>query len=58
MNDSVTKITKEQFTKNYARRCKMTLEELKKIRIAVPCNCDYEECRGWQMINPKDIDCQ
>ena len=53
-DEHVPEITKEQFVKEYARGSNMTLEQLKKIRIPIPCDCDYEECKGWQMVNPKD----
>lgn len=49
------KISKEQFVKEYAGRSGLTEEEFfaEYNEIAMPCDCDYEECQGWRMV-PND----
>jgi len=52
------KITKEEFEQTYANNMGITIEELKdKYGFeAVPCDCDYKGCKGWQAIfNLKSI---
>lgn len=50
-------MTKEEFVKGYAKRSRVTVKWLaEKGLIAIPCNCEYEECKGWRMINKKDFD--
>ena len=45
-------MTKEEFEKGYAERSGVTVEWLhSKGQGAVPCNCDYELCDGWQMVD-------
>lgn len=42
--------TPEAFAKRYAERSKVSLSTLADHKFVVlPCTCDYEECRGWQM---------
>lgn len=49
----IEKISKEQFEQEYARNSLMTVDELHARGLhAEPCDCDYEKCRGWQMVNP------
>jgi len=44
------KISKEQFENNYAHNSKISLEKLHKQGVyAIPCDCEYEGCQGWQM---------
>ena len=46
------KITKEEFEEKYARLSHMTIERLRELKlIAIPCECDYKLCHGWQMVN-------
>ena len=48
-------MTKEEFEQGYAERSGMTVERLHELGLGgVPCNCDYEDCKGWQMINLED----
>ena len=43
-------MTKEEFEKEYAAKSKMTVERLRKMGgAAVPCDCQYELCKGWKM---------
>ncbi len=45
------KITKEDFEKGYAQRSHVDLQQLKKWGLeAIPCECNYEDCQGWQMV--------
>lgn len=46
-------MTKEEFEAYYANNTKVTVEQLrtKYNRAAIPCDCDYEDCRGWQMVH-------
>lgn len=44
------------FARAYAERGGMTLQEFAVTapeREVCPCNCDYEECEGWQLLNPR-----
>jgi hypothetical protein len=50
------KFTKEEFEAYYAANMGMTVEQLRAFnaefdRMIAPCACEYEECRGWQMIS-------
>lgn len=48
-------MTKEQYIKQYAENSSVTVEWLKEHnQIAVKCNCDYRNCKGWVMVD-KDI---
>ena len=48
-------MTKEEFIKQYAEKASVTVEWLKEHgQIAVECNCDYTNCKGWVMV-VKDI---
>ncbi len=43
------RITAKQFEHGYAERSGITVEELRRYgRVVRPCDCDYEECEGWQ----------
>lgn len=42
-------MNKNEFYEQYAKNSKMTLNRLKKILVARPCDCDYDGCQGWQM---------
>jgi len=44
-------LTRDEFIERYARSSKMTIEELLRYFVAVPCDCDYHGCQGWKMIN-------
>jgi hypothetical protein len=45
----------EQFAAEYAARSGKTVEQLRQWGQGVfPCDCDYEECEGWQMVNGDD----
>lgn len=47
-------MTKEQFEKQYAKNSNMTVEQLHKLGLrALPCICNYEDCKGWQMRSNK-----
>ncbi len=59
--------SKEEFEQGYADRSGMTLQKLLELGgHGEPCECDYEKCRGWQMVfpervtikeNPRDLRC-
>ena len=45
------KMTKEEFEKKYADASNLTIERLHELGLfAAPCDCDYENCQGWQMV--------
>ena len=45
-------MTKEDFEATYAERSGMTVAYLRELgRMAIPCDCDSSDCRGWQMIH-------
>ena len=49
-------LSAEGFTSAYAARSHVTVESLREQgRVAFPCNCDYEECEGWQMSTKERI---
>lgn len=56
MNSTITaEITAEQFEREYAKRCNITVDELRaKGRVVVICHCDYEECKGFGSL-PREI---
>lgn len=48
--DERPSITAEEFERQYAERSGVTVEQLRVLgRFVAPCDCDYEECHGWQM---------
>jgi len=48
-------MTKEEFAERYAECSGVTVEWLRKHgREAAPCDCDYEECEGWQMAHVEE----
>jgi hypothetical protein len=48
-------ITAEEFERRYAERSGMTVEGLRELgRVVRPCDCDYEDCEGWQSVS-KDV---
>jgi hypothetical protein len=50
--DGARKIPAEQFEREYAERCGKTVEELRATgRVVRPCECDYENCEGWQSVS-------
>ena len=44
-------ITKEEFIISYCNNSKVDRKWLMERQKAIPCDCDYEECKWWQMIN-------
>lgn len=49
-------ITADEFFHKYAENSKTTVEELKSLGCSVaPCDCDYENCPGWQVVSEKEI---
>jgi hypothetical protein len=45
-------ITADAFEAAYAERSGLTVAELRALgRVVRPCDCDYEECEGWQSIS-------
>lgn len=45
--------TAEEFARDYAEDSMVTIELLSAMgRHVEPCDCDYEGCRGWQMVRP------
>ncbi len=50
-------MTREEFEKRYAENSDSTIQELHDLGGRVePCDCDYEGCKGWQMVFKKDGD--
>jgi hypothetical protein len=55
------KITRTEFVRAYASRSGLEIKwaELgfiqmgEKYRLAMPCMCDDESCKGWQMVGPE-----
>ena len=48
-------LTREDFARAYAERSGVTVEWLKRRgREARPCDCDSEDCEGWQMAHMSD----
>lgn len=48
-------VTRDEFEKKYTENSGITLEWLHDHRqFAVPCNCEYEKCHGWQMVTIKE----
>jgi hypothetical protein len=47
-------MTAEDFERGYAERSGISLEELRRYRKPVPCNCGEAICEGWAML-PIDI---
>ncbi|MDQ5862783.1 MAG: hypothetical protein M3536_11035 [Actinomycetota bacterium] len=47
-------ITAEEFLAGYASRSETTPAALlAEGRVVATCHCDYGQCEGWQLINPK-----
>ena len=47
----IQKITKEEFIRQYTKRSKVTMEQLREWGLEVyPCDCDYSGCQGWQVV--------
>jgi len=45
-------MTKKEFERGYAQRSNITLKQLHKLGLkAHPCDCDFEDCQGWQMLH-------
>ena len=43
-------MTKDEFEAGYAERSGIMLERLHELgQRGVPCQCDYADCKGWQM---------
>lgn len=50
------KITAEQFEREYAERCGVSVEELRSWgRVVAPCECDYEGCEGWASVSKDQL---
>lgn len=54
-------MTKEEFALHWATGTGFSIEELKMLNIyPIPCNCEEEGCKGWQMwtqdyVRPKEL---
>ena len=49
------KLSAEEFAAEYASRSGVTVEWLRQHgREVKPCDCDYEECEGWQMAHVRE----
>lgn len=47
----MAEMTKEEFEQGYAERSGVTVEWLHLYgQYAIPCDCEEENCRGWQMV--------
>lgn len=45
-------MTAEEFERGYAERSKVSVEWLREHdMIVAPCDCEEDDCRGWQMVN-------
>lgn len=43
-------MTKEEFISMYLKNSGLTQEDYIKYKMeAIPCDCDYDNCKGWQM---------
>jgi len=40
-------MTKKAFIKRWCKVAKITEEEFHAQLVAVPCSCDYKNCKGW-----------
>ncbi len=50
-------MTKEDFIKQYAENSSVTVEWLKERGlIAVECNCNYKNCKGWIVVDKDTYD--
>lgn len=50
-------MTKEEFETNYAHRSGMFVEDLRALGLfAIPCDCENEGCKGWQMVSQVQLD--
>lgn len=50
--EKVPNVTLEQFEERYARESGVTVEWLHENGSeGRPCDCDYEDCEGWQMVH-------
>lgn len=45
----MSKITKEEFIKYCAESEGCTVEEIMKYNEILPCNCEYQGCKGWRL---------
>lgn len=41
----------EQFEREYAERSGTSVEKLREHLTVRPCDCDAEECEGWEMVS-------
>jgi len=49
------RISAEEFATAYAQRSGVTVEWLRQQgREVRPCDCDYEDCQGWQMAHVRE----
>lgn len=39
-------MSKEEFIEYYCKNSNITKEELLKTQVILPCNCNYEDCKG------------
>ena len=43
-------MTKEEFERQYAEKSGLKVEQLQEYGlVAVSCDCEYENCKGWSM---------
>lgn len=48
-------MTVEEFEQKYATTSGMTVEKLRSLGFyGAPCDCDWVECEGWQIVHPND----
>lgn len=45
-------MTKDDFISGYIKRSEVTREFFNENYIAIPCDCDYENCNGWAAVEP------
>lgn len=43
--------SKEQFEQDYCESSNITKEEYDKYFVTLPCNCDFEGCKGWACVS-------
>lgn len=44
-------MTKQEFINQYAKNSGLSPEQAKRFGLdAEPCDCDYEDCQGWQAV--------
>jgi len=43
-------VKKQTFERQYTKRSGITLQQYRKWKATLPCNCDFESCQGWAAV--------